>query len=360
MKRITLALASLGFCAATFASLPAASSPSEIVVPQLPGGFTIGGTLLFLQPSINNGDLDYASSQSFSGSRSSAQLINSDIKRVEPGYDFGWGVNVGYEFPQTGNDVNLSYQHLNATSRDSAFDANGTIGPLHVVFSPISNNLFDQFATANANIKWNQVDLTAGQMINVGTRFNLHPNVGISYTDIKRTLDTSFYALAPQTQPKSNLVESHSDQSHYWGIGPMAGLDASYYLGDGLGIVTHLQGGVLAGDINDKVNVQFSDTNNFDGIPSSSFQISANTNFRIVPTYTAKAGADFTYHFNNSFASYLTAEAGYQVNEYFNAIDSITGTDNEPINPIIASGVASQQTANLFLDGPYANITLHL
>jgi opacity protein-like surface antigen len=360
MKRITIALASLGFCAATFAALPAASSPSEIIVPQLPGGFTVGGTLLYLQPSINNGDLDYASnSQIIFGSPGFA---TSQIERVEPGYGFGWGANVGYEFAQTGNDINLSYQHLKNTSEDSAYSTQNFLAPTHIIFVPMQFNPEFQFASAKANVEWNRVDLTAGQMINIGSRLNVHPSAGVSYVDIKRTLNSSFYKIAPQlAQPTtSNAIQTNSDHSHYWGVGPIAGLDASFYLGEGLGLVTHLQGGVLAGDITDNTNANFQITNST-FIPAS-LQFNTGTNFRLVPTYTAKAGADFTYHFDNSFASYLTAEAGYQVNEYFNAVDSTTATfaNSSIANTVIATGVASRTSANLFLDGPYANITLHM
>lgn len=367
MKRIALILASLGFCTATLAASSLnAASPSEITIPQLPGGFSIGGTLLFLQPSITNGDLDYASDQEFTGAAFQSTLINSNVKQVEPGYDFGWGINVGYEFPQTGNDINLSYQHLDTNAEDSALNRNNLLFPVGILFPSNTQPSAFQFASAKADVALNRVDLTAGQMIDMGNRLQVHPNAGISYVDLKRTLDSTFYSIAPQTQPTSNSIQSNTDHSHFWGVGPMAGLDANYYLGAGLGLVAHGQGGLLVGDLNDKENTNYQSINT-PGFSPSTLHFDTNTNFRMVPTYTAKAGMDFTYDFKNSAASYLTAEAGFQISEYFSAVDSIKATTiivghgNDGNSTVsVAALAASRKTANLYLDGPYASITVHL
>jgi hypothetical protein len=102
MKRLMIVLAAVGISSSSFAALPMDSSPSTINVPQLDGGFVLGVTGLYMQPSASNGDLDYASVNSAVSPNSQPNL-----KAIEPGYDFGWGVNLGYVFPGTGNDVNL-------------------------------------------------------------------------------------------------------------------------------------------------------------------------------------------------------------------------------------------------------------
>jgi len=98
MKRLSLALAAIGLSTGALAAYPAATDPTVVSVPQLPGGFFIGATGAYLQPSDSNGDLDYASVDNFAVINGTTAAFSSQVKNVEPGYDWGWGVNVGYIF----------------------------------------------------------------------------------------------------------------------------------------------------------------------------------------------------------------------------------------------------------------------
>lgn len=352
MKRTALVLASLGFSTFAFASLAAASSPTEVTVPQLPGGFFIGGTGLYLQPSLNNGDLDYAAIRNRSVSTGANLVANPKVVQVEPGYDWGWGVNLGYEFPQTGNDINLSYIHLDTKDSDSV-TANPQdlteINPNPVPFVSISYTT----GSATAKIDLDQVDLTMGQALIIGQRLAMHPIAGLRYADIDRTIQSNFDEPDRNGATRQDIrdIFSVTNKSDFSGIGPLVGTDLDYYLGNGFSIVGHTDAGVLIGNIK-------SNTNANDFTPSLSqtliVTINKDSHSHLTPVADAKLGAAFTYHFSNTNASYLTVEAGYQGNEYFNAI--------ETLRPDYLINAASPQTqnANLLLDGPYANITVHV
>lgn len=343
MKRLFSALLGLGISASTFAAYPAATDPTIVNVPQLPGGFFIGGTLLYLQPSAHNGDLDYVSVDS--GTTSS---FFSSLGSIDPSYDWAWGLNIGYIFPNTGNDINLSYLHF--STRDTR-----TNYPVVGVFTdPI--NIFDdgnevpQFAAARAKYDLNQVDLTAGQYIDVGCRLILHPNAGLRWAQVERRF-SSFYTevLALSGDNDSTAAAEKSDFS---GIGPLVGIDATYYIGLGFGAVAHVDSALLIGDM----DVNLNSISGEDGTDFFTTSANANVNRRIVPVTDAKLGFDYTYVFNNLSNSDLTLEAGWQFSNYYNAIDRIptlVASDDG------TSSVIRRTTSDLGINGPYVSLVFH-
>lgn len=335
MKRFSITLAVLNFSMSVFAALPATTDPTLINVPQLPGGFVIGGTINYLQPSDSHGDLDYATLNANS---------TSVVKNIDPSYNWGWSINAGYIFPNTGNDINASFFHLDTDDTNSfSFGGNNII-----VILPISVFAFGGFLTTNgeseANYDINQIDVTAGQFIDVGCRLILHPNAGLRWADIERKLNGNFNFFDLSGNP--DAIYNSNEKSDFDGIGPLAGLDASYYIGSGFGLVGHFDAALLAGNINTKSNgslIAFTEEN-------SGFTIAFqnNSNERMVPILDGKLGANYTYVFNNSANTDLTLEAGWQVSKYFNAVDRL------PSNIVLHS------TSSLALQGPYADLTLHI
>ena len=114
-----------------------------------------------------NGDLDYAINN-----LGIFPNLTNQIARINPNYDWGWGFNIGYAFPQTGNDIEADY------FRFSTYDNNGFAGnftPLNFT-GPFDDVLpfvgfpFD-LASATAQYDIHQADIVGGQYIDVGCRF---------------------------------------------------------------------------------------------------------------------------------------------------------------------------------------------
>ena len=345
MKRISIALAALGLSAGALAALPAATDPTLVAVPQLPGGFVIGVTGFYLQPSDTNGDLDYASVNT--GTSSS---FASSLRNVEPGYDWGYGINVGYIFPNTGNDVNLSWFSFSTDDNASTsipFVSGGSI------ISPIFSNPFGfttiTSAYSKAEYDLNQVDLTAGQFIDVGCRLILHPNVGLRWADLERKLNSSYFGPNSLTTTTLNSF-GVAEKSDFSGIGPLVGIDASYYIGMGFGAVAHFDSALLVGSID-------SSTNTVSHVPQSAAgffnSFNADDTQRVVPVMDAKLGLDYTYVFNNAANSDLTLEAGWMVSNYFNAVDRLHVTTGS------TGLIAGRTTSDVGIEGPYISLQFH-
>jgi hypothetical protein len=378
MKRLSIALAAIGISAGALAALPAATNPTEVSVPQLSGGFAVGVTGFYLQPSDSNGDLDYASSNvnnnSIAGTAAPA-FTNVNLHNVNPGYDWGWGVNVGYIFPNTGNDVNLSYFNYRSDKTSSTsvagfnFSGAGAGANIGNFILPVglTPSNFDAYQTATAKVDYDldQVDLTAGQFINVGCRLTLHPFAGLRWAQLDRKLTENYFApgltsgVGTLGSTLNNGTLSLVEKSDFDGIGPIAGLDASYYVDQGFGVVGHFDTGVLVGNIHSSTNEAMVGLNSVtvgSSTPPATFNAtySASSINRLVPVADAKLGVDWTYLFNNTENSDLTLEAGWQVNHYWNAVDRLTIVDGT------GAAITGRKTSDFGTSGPYLNVTMHV
>lgn len=386
MKRLTLMLAAIGLSAT---SLHAAAE-LNVSVPQLKGGLTVGIQGIYAEPGISNGDLDYATVVVPMNTTSAHPSATTETKSVEPDFDWGYGASIGYVFPNTGNDVNVSYWHLNANSKVSA-NAIGEVVSL-ASFTPAIFNQSDKVngvASANFHLNLNQVDLTAGQYINLATYLHLHPFAGLRYVDVKRDLNANATITRPTisattvqssitaTSTPFNSNEVATETSDFSGIGPVVGVNIEYPLIGKLNLTSDFSGSLLITDLHAKLQQVYSvgarQVIRSNGIGNqillpgaSQFEFSANSN-RIIPNLTAGMGLDYRYVFNNE--SDLTLGVNYQVAEYWRAIDSFeanTGffnnlVSNPPaiLRPVFTFGPVSHQTANLFVQGGVVSLTYH-
>jgi hypothetical protein len=375
MKKLSFALAAIGLSSSIFAALPAATDPTIVNIPELDGGFVIGLMGDYLQPSPSNGDLDFFNPTTFGGGPS----FSSKFYGVDPSYQWGWGANIGYVFPQTGNDINLSYSHLGtsdshtlAPSELAALGGTTLIGPLII----LTNTYFAAAPTAQYNL--NQVDLTAGQLIDVGCRLRLHPNMGMRWASIDHKLNMNLglaqtFVFSPTG---TVLATTHNEiyfgnKSYFDGIGPLAGLDATYYIGRGFGAVAHADSALLIGDVNNKlINPTKANVTNLDTSEVALFTVTdtIDSNRRMVPIVDAKLGLDYTYLFNNVKKSDLTLEAGWQTSQYYNAVDRIAATPfgyfltavGTPIIGFTPIHIIERITSRVGFNGPYATLVLHV
>jgi hypothetical protein len=392
MKRLTLALAAIGLSTASFT----ASAEINVSIPQFQGGLVAGITGLYSEPSSSNGDLDYVT---INNNTTATTALNPQVtlKAVNPGFDFGWGANLGYVFPNTGNDVNLSYWHLNTSDSSSATAPAG--GSLNSISFPLTANL--QIAggpinplplsitqsSAKAEFRLNQVDLTAGQYVDVGSLLEVHPFVGLRYADVKRTLSsnnsgniTSFIATALSTASTfiaTGLAasESLSETSDFDGIGPLAGINFNLPIAGGFGFQGGFSGALLVGNVDSKlqsvVNVTAATSVASTGLApnflagNGSFAFSSDSR-RIVPNLDASLGAYYRFAFQNQ--SDLTLGVNYQAAEYWNAVDRLISSVTVKyvpnsiltvITPTFSTGPVTHQSANVFEQGVAVSLTYH-
>jgi hypothetical protein len=181
--------------------------------------------------------------------------------------------------------------------------------------------------------------------------------------------------VVPFTIPVTTNLQG---KSNFDGVGPMIGLDASYYLFYGFGLVGHFSTSLLAGNVESKLNTLTSYPNVIlvtapivvlfsGGTFANSFK--SDSNRRIVTNWDAKVGADYTFLFANSRSSDLTLEVGWKFSHYYNAIDILQASETftttlqsifAPVAPTGTVGPITHRTANFSFNGPYASLTLHI
>jgi hypothetical protein len=368
MKRLSIALAAIGLSAGALAAIPAGTDPTEVMIPQLPGGFVIGVTGYYLEGAFTHGDLDYA-------------VVNTGISSpffsrfadVDPGFDWGWGINAGYIFPGTPYDVNVNYIHWSSRDTDlTLVPPLGTAPAVLFITNPFNGIGFTIDTSpvtrtdARAEYTLNQVDLTAGEYVFLGCRTIMHPFMGLRWADLERKLRTHMFAQNTVTAATATGVTRFAtggftdifERSDFDGIGPIFGVDASFYIAYGLGIVGHFDTAMLVGNTHTKTDTNFviNSTISTAGIVTfTQFEnFRGDSDRRIVPVIDAKLGGSYTFVFCNASNSDLTLEAGWQVSKYFNAIDRLTVSGVG-----FQQGIIKRETSSFGFQGPYINLTFH-
>lgn len=368
MKRFSIGLAAVGLTASlgAYAALPTDAAPFQVNIPNIAPGFEFSATGLYLRPSDSN--LDYA----VVVNATTTVLSNPsyDVKAVDPTYNWGFGLMIGYVFPNSGNDARLAWTHLN-TSDSSNIDITGynNITTTVQLIAPLwstggtSGTAFDSEydqASGNVDYKYDAIDLDAGQFVNFGTRLQVRLFGGLRYAHLKKELSSY---IDDSTNVDIQYLNQYSE-STYDGIGPRFGVDTSYHLGHCFGFVGHIAAAMLVGTVKTDTTITTPETT-----VSGSTVVFASNNVttlnaddvtRVVPGVDAKIGLDWSYPFGND--SVFSAELGYQVTHYVDVFDTITPTqfDGAPFDyagSLLVDSV-SRTTSGVGFDGPYLTLSV--
>jgi hypothetical protein len=339
-KRLSLALLALGLSAPAFAD-------SAVVVPSQQGGFKIGIDALYLR--ATNSDLDYASSFT----SPTANTVNSRNAAVDPSFDWGFYAQVGYLFPCTGNDITLSYTYLRNNDTDSVVAANAVGGFLPTVavppLSPLGLGLTGIFNAADGKAEFdlNAVDLDFGQRFTTGG-YDMRMFAGLRYASINHTLTANAIGDIDLGPPIVVTTDRGAQRftSDYRGIGPRIGVDGRYCLQSGFGLDANFSTALLVGNVDAKYDA----TSVVAGVtPNARYQANSGSRTRVVPVLEAKLGADYTHIVDRCSKSSLVFEAGYQVTNYFNAVDHARVVNGFTI-------LSQNTTSDVAFDGPYLGV----
>lgn len=333
MKKIHLALMAAGI---TFGASAFAFDGAIVKVPASTDHFFVGLEALYLQPTDSNGDLDYSNTVTPGTPQS------NNINGIDPSYDWAWRLIAGYKYGAA-MDVTFNYFHAKLDNSDSVSATAPT-----VIYNP-NDSSSTQFVASSADVehKVDQADLTLGLKINPLRCVTLHPFGGLRYARVERDLDTSF-----TTNPNTNTVENISDTSKFNGIGPIAGMDAAFDIGNGFQIVGRFNAALLVGNMDE----DYSHSETLRGTTTTGIQnVDTDSRSRVVPVVDMRLGGTYTYDLGNDSA--LRVELGYQVSKYHDAIDKISvGNDNSAFAGGSSYLTPTRSTSSLGLNGPYLNV----
>ena len=355
LKKVTFCLmAVLGSASALAAHgddmmLPAASGVN-LMAPHQEGSWSFGVQANYFEP---NNDLNYALASQTGTNTANVTTNGTRTYAVNSDYDWGWGADITYHFPGEGRDVTLAFTQLNTSDHDSVdLDDSGWNNVSGVGLYPSSTKIgsintpgsFDA-AEGKVSTDYDAVDLTFGQVITAGQRITLHPFAGLRYAMIDYDA-TSVYTSFDQNGDVSQQFTGKLE-SDFNGVGPRLGSDAAVNLGSGFSLRGTLGVSLLVGsmDVDSKTtNLNYSGTtinSQTDGVHD------VDTNTRVVPEADAKLSAMYHADFNNGYG--LGFEAGWQVTNYFDAIQN---------NTVSSTVDTSTEYTNFFMQGPYARIQL--
>jgi hypothetical protein len=317
MKKITLSLVAAGI-AASFsanATLPTDAAPFQVVVPNLKSGAEVILEGLYVKPS--NPDLEY--------SRYSPTSTSYDLPNIDPKFDFGFRVGLGYIIPDSGNDVQLNWTHFDQTTEDDTTAAATQITDAGTV-----------------SFRYNALDLDVGQYMSIGTRLQTRLFLGLRAIELQSDVNinnTKYNTTPPQ------VVRDIKEASRFRGIGPRAGIDATYNLTSGFGVAAHLAGDLLVGTSEASGSASREGGAN----PKAG---DSNKQARVVPGIDAKLGLSYSVPFNHN-ASNMSIEAGYQTTQYFDVIDRMNVLPHGDDRTVVT-------TSNVSFNGPYLSLSFKI
>jgi len=327
MKRLLVILSVLGLVISVNAFAAAASVPVTqlVTVPIQNGGFHIGAEALYLQAS--SGDLDYA----IVDNNAASIMPNGYAAKVDPSYKWGFGIDAGFHFAGTGNDLSAHYERLHTT------DTNAVSGA-KIWSRFIHPSIVQSYIRANAtvNYKYDAVDVLLGQLVDIGHRLHTHLAAGVRYADLNSNMDATYYSAASYDRAILN--------SSFKGIGPRVALNGTYDLYRGFGFDADVGTSLLIGSMKASNNQYRSST-------AINYLMTKGSIRHIVPELDAKLGLSYGHLFSKGK---LTIMAGWKVINYFNAQDYLIyeGSGSSPPIPLAAG--YNNSMSSICYNGPYA------
>lgn len=336
MKRFSLGFAVAGLTASigAYAALPTGAEPFQVNIPKLKPGLEFNVTGLYLRPTQNN--LDYATVLT---------VGNTNNVSVNPEYNLGFGLGIGYVFPNSGNDVRLNWTHFSSKDTNSVSTQIAAGAP--IIYVPYNFAYLANITNASGStkFKYDAIDLVGGHFVNFGARLQVRIFGGLRYASLENDF-TQFYAN--QIGVVGGYGITFGNVSKFNGIGPLFGVDMAYHLGNHFGIVGQVAGSLLIGSVKSNINfIQNLTLNN--NTTTSTFTITSNNVNRVVPGVDAKLGVDYSYPLCiGSVFSVFTAELGYQGTYYVNAFDQLQ----------LGLGAVNRIVDSIGFNGPYLSLNL--
>jgi hypothetical protein len=307
-KRAIAWVAILG-CSRIFAAhgdttpLPTTSQDdTTISTPASKGSWSFGVQANYFKP---NTDFNYAL-QDTSVPGSSKSL------KTDTHYDWGWGADIRYHFPNSSSDILFSFTKLNSSENAAVFAPNAIMGTgVYASLNPLT------YDSANTRVltDYNAFTVDFGQKIAVNDYFSLHPFIGAYYSRIN-------YKTTTQYSTSNTVIDSEILRSDFQGLGPRLGSDATIDLNPHFSLQGTVGGSLLIGNLTPRTVYTVA------GQPTIDSNKDMNANTQLVPEIDAKLSALYKIDFNPSYAVGL--EAGYQITNYFNAIqdDAASAANN--------------------------------
>jgi hypothetical protein len=377
------------------------AAKSAVTVPIFSGGFLIGASGLLMVPSaadrttygaLNTVKFAFSShtiNPSVLTFLSLGPLRSTNSLETGPQYSKGFALHTGYRFPGTGNDVLINWNHLNTghvaysaasgvnlaiAPQGTFIDGNfitpfiGNIDFLTGLSSELGNTAPFTYVTGRSSTRWNTVDLSFGQHVQVGNVVDIRFASGLVWAQINNKLQAGYAGFNPNQSTVlddfdefETTVDFHdsalsvNEESMFTGVGPEIGIDGHYcYLDTDWSLAGHLGAQMLVGSIDSILRYTVFNNGSVTNITNTPFvvtdlsaelfshEMKDNQRFRLVPELDANLSIDYTYNFANPCPTSFIMKLGYEAREYFNAIRSFNDINGN-----------SLEATKMYFHGPF-------
>lgn len=203
--------------------------------------FSLSGSLLVW--SAHEEGLDYV----IKNSNGTAFVTNGAIKRIDPSWDVGFRLDLGYQIPDCRMDLDLIWTRFHTKESDSATAS--PFGGLYSVWSvPGAGLSAEQEAKANWTMHYDQLDLQMSGTFAPRSFLELSPLLSLTNIWVRQKFDINLNGGASTLNANALVLDDDIDmKNNFWGIGPKLGLDTLWILGCGFSIYGNFDTALLFG-----------------------------------------------------------------------------------------------------------------
>ncbi|MFJ1268743.1 Lpg1974 family pore-forming outer membrane protein [Legionella lytica] len=315
LKRLILIVLALASGVLFAGNMGPVCTPGTLTVPCQQMGWSLTANALYLQTNFN---------QKFSYYPRGDNDIYNGL-----GGQWGWGyqLQASYLF-NTGNELSVSWYHLDGASGNLKFNPLGEFDPLNVRLA--------------LKTQWDAVNGELGQLAKLGRDINYRIHGGFQFARLKNTMNARVAFIVP-----ADLLDLFDADSippprrlHYNtsfnGFGPRTGFDMDYILGNGFTMYAKAATTLLVGTIKSSV------TGLAEPLPSLRGSYSA-----IVPELEASVGLNYSYPTKRGDFLF---DLGYLWVNYFNPFRNQNIMDNLANNQTVTS---ENRSTDLSISGLY-------
>jgi len=271
--------------------------------------------------------------------------LSARLQQLESTPSNAYRANLGYNFPCTNYNVDLSYFHFKGSD-------NTAISNIRTPEQLFQSFLGGAYSTLDASEvqRIHQANVAFGKEYIVDDRLALQPNLGLGYANVIRNMNVNYTGLIDGPPGLTDSLLTGVEKSKYWGVGPTIGTSFSFSVYKCMNLEGTFGTGVLFGKIKSRINAleknvvaNVTNTNTFN----------ANENkFRAMPLINSQVA--LALQSTLPFACLdVELKAGYELDYYFNVIDRINPNLGFVVNQ---NSFPVRQKSHLGLGGPFIKL----
>ncbi len=304
------------------------------------GQTTVGGTVLYLEPTATDGDFEYGTV--VGPVFAARQVTNAHMQLFKPDFQDAFEFNYDYQFANSLYDIGANYFYY---SQDLNRNTNTSLNPF------IQSFLGGAFTNAQASYdeSINYATVKFGKTYILPHNVMFHPHIGLSYLSVNRDFNARFknFLFTPQTP--ANLTGNQ--RSDFQGGGISLGFNFNYQIVHHFHFVGAFGTGFLLGHLRSKLNANF-----MLGAANTPYNATFRNNTRFVLALDERLGVN--YQFNLSKNSLLSFEVGYFANDFIDSVERVAPLNGFARNPGGSNPPSTHNSASLGANGPYAKLSL--